>query len=146
MDQQPIVNPTFERGLKTYSGSCHCGAIKFEVEVDFATSTPHKCNCTICTKSREWAIMTPVGQFKLTQGAESLSDYTFGSNNYHHRFCKVCGVKTHVTGEIPGMGPVACTSVTCIDLTPEQLGSMPIHYIDGANEIWDQSPAITSYL
>ena len=53
--------------MKTYSGSCHCGAVRFQAELDFAEGTV-KCNCTSCMKARSWLILTPASRFRLVEG------------------------------------------------------------------------------
>ena len=34
--------------VKTYTGSCHCGNVRFEVSTDFKMVL--QCNCSICSR------------------------------------------------------------------------------------------------
>lgn len=79
--------------LKTYSGSCHCGAIRFKFRSEEIT-TGCRCNCSICI--RKGAVMSskyiPPDDFEELHGKESLSLYQFGDKNVSHYFCKTCGI------------------------------------------------------
>jgi hypothetical protein len=86
---------------KTYAGSCHCGAVRFECELDLADGTS-KCNYSICAKSRFWKAIAKAGAFRLLQGEDALSEYRFASNGIRHAFCGRCGVEPFRAGASGG--------------------------------------------
>jgi hypothetical protein len=131
---------------KTYKGSCHCGAVTFEAELDFAEGTG-KCNCTMCWKSRKWGIGIKPAAFRLLTGKDSLGDYT-KSNVVHHLFCKVCGVQPYGFGNIPEIGgEYVSINVACLDdLAVEELVAAPVKLMDGRADNWWSVPAETRHL
>jgi len=78
--------------MKKYTGSCHCGAVKFEIETYIRRVAV--CNCSICAK--KGAIHTRVEKenFKLVEGEDSLQMYQFNTKTAKHYFCKHCGIHT----------------------------------------------------
>ena len=132
---------------KSYQGSCHCGAVKFEAKVDLAKPTL-RCNCSICFKSRAWLAGIGEGAFRFTAGEATLRDYQFGRERIHHLFCPVCGVKVcgRAAGAKPGEGFVA-VSVACLDgVSAEEFAAAPIQYVDGRHDEFKKPPAIATYL
>jgi hypothetical protein len=133
--------------LKTYHGSCHCGAVRFEAEIDLAAGTG-KCNCSICTKRRNWGALLKPDAFRLLSGEEVLSDYSFGTGQGSHRFCSKCGSAPFSQGDVPEIGGafVSVQLGALDDATDEELAAAPVSYSDGRNNAWWNPPAVTSYL
>ncbi|MGH8051241.1 MAG: GFA family protein [Arenimonas sp.] len=126
--------------LKTYHGSCHCGAVRFEADIDF-TQTTYRCNCSVCTKTRFWAAVAKPEAFRLLGGESELTEYLFNTKKNQHFFCKHCGVRSFGVGNSPDVGKMVGVSVNCLDdASPEELIKAPIIYVDGRHDLWHLPP------
>jgi len=113
-----------------YSGGCHCRAIRFEVEAN-ENITCQDCNCSICSKSGYLHLIVPKSKFRLLQGKDNLTTYTFDSGEAKHLFCKICGIKSFY---IPRSNPDGFDiNVRCLDKQPLEI---TIEQFDGKN--WEQ--------
>ena len=77
--------------MSKYPGSCHCGAVRFEIESDLPD--PARCNCSICVRRGVVMVYVEPDDFTLVQGGDVLVHYRFRSDALvAHSFCKTCGV------------------------------------------------------
>jgi hypothetical protein len=130
---------------KTYHGSCHCGSVQFECELDLSAGTT-RCNCRFCSKARFWMAFAKGDDFRLLKGAEMLSDYQQAppgkSAFLHFTFCSRCGVRAFTKGgALPEFGgEFHAVNLGCLDdATDEELADAPIHFADGRNDDWKVS-------
>ena len=79
--------------FKTHLGGCHCGAVRFEVDLPEAFEV-EDCNCSICAMSGNIHVIVPGSRFRLLKGEDALSEYRFNTGGAKHKFCKTCGVKS----------------------------------------------------
>lgn len=79
----------------TVEGSCHCGAVKFAVELPYGLSSARRCTCSICRMRGAIAVTAKIDGLKVTQGESELSTYRFNTGTAEHHFCGVCGIYTH---------------------------------------------------
>jgi hypothetical protein len=110
-----------------YSGSCHCGNIRFEVEGELGRATA--CNCSICSRKGSLLWFVPRARLKLLVPDENVADYTFGPATVHHRFCPTCGIHPYGEGSMPDGTPIAAINVRCLEGV--EIESLPIDHFDG---------------
>lgn len=114
-----------------YKGSCHCGAISFEVDAPEKLEL-EDCNCSICSMSGYLHLIVPKKQFRLQAGEDFLQTYTFNTGVARHTFCKRCGIKPFY---IPRSNPDGVdVNARCLDAS---LKKMKVMKFDGLH--WEQN-------
>ena len=110
-----------------YAGSCHCGAVRFEVEAPEDIEA-ERCNCSICRMSGFLHLILPRSRFRLISGEDGLTTYTFNTGVARHTFCRTCGIKPFYT---PRSNPDGVdVNVHCLEPSPR---SVTIVEFDGQN-------------
>jgi hypothetical protein len=132
--------------LQTYRGSCHCGAVRFEAELDFEQST-YRCNCSICRRTRFWPAVARADGFRLLAGENELTKYLFNTRRNEHWFCRHCGVRAFGVGTDTPIGRMFGVNVMCLeDVADETLAALPITYVDGLHDNWQNAPQFFAHL
>jgi hypothetical protein len=121
--------------LKTYRGSCACGAVRFEADLDLQAGTT-RCNCTLCTKAGLWGVTIAPSAFRLLGGEDNLADFQRGAKIGHFVFCKTCGVRPFGHGDAPWMNG-RYVSVQLTSLDDADLSDVPVKYFDGRHDNWE---------
>ena len=78
--------------LKRYEGGCHCGRVRFSIEVDLEQTTIGECNCSICTKKGILHLPIARDRLEILTGADEMTTYIFGTGTAKHTFCRHCGI------------------------------------------------------
>ncbi|RPE80165.1 GFA family protein [Vulcaniibacterium tengchongense] len=109
-----------------YQGSCHCGAVKFEVdgEIDGALS----CNCSICRRKGALLWFVPRARLQV-RGEDALASYTFNRHVVRHRFCRTCGMHPYGEGVGPDGQAMAAVNLRCLE--DIDLAAIPVRQFDG---------------
>lgn len=96
--------------MKKYTGGCHCGEVRYEVETTLEKVLT--CNCSHCEKKGLLLNFVDKDAFKLLSGEENLTDYRFNKKTIRHLFCKMCGVQSFAHGVT---FPKTAINVRCLD-------------------------------
>jgi hypothetical protein len=117
--------------MEKRTGSCHCGAVIFEVELANGLEDLRRCNCSLCR--RKGAIMAGVQLkcLRVVKGEEKLTLYRWNTGQARHYFCSVCGIYTH--HQRRSNPNEFGFNVACLEgVDPDTLG--PIGLGDGASQ------------
>ena len=132
--------------LKTYQGSCHCGSIRFEADLDLSEGT-YRCNCSICRRTRFWVAVAKPEAFRLLSGEDAMTEYRFNTKKNQHFFCKGCGVRCFGVGNDTPIGKMYGINIGCLqEVSEEELSALAITYVDGMNDRWQDAPAFVYHL
>jgi len=125
-------------GVQTYTGGCHCGAIRFEVSLD-PSEPGSRCNCSICTKTSVTGRIVKPDAFTLLSGQEHLGTYEWGAKISKRHFCKVCGIHCFGLGHMAQLGgDYVSVNLNCLDdFDPNQV---PLIHWDGRHNNWQAGP------
>jgi hypothetical protein len=74
----------------TFTGGCHCGAVRFRATV--RRRRVSECNCSMCTKKGFLHVIVPKEDFELVSGGDHLLTYRFNTGVAAHHFCRTCGI------------------------------------------------------
>jgi hypothetical protein len=117
--------------LTKHTGGCHCGRVRFEVDAPEKIDAI-ECNCSICNQCGYLHLLVSRDNFRLVQGEDAITTYTFNSNIAKHHFCKFCGVKSFY---VPRSHPDGLSiNVRCLDEGTAEV--VKITPFDGQN--WEQ--------
>jgi hypothetical protein len=124
---------------RLHSGSCHCGAVKFEFEAK-RNVVVNVCNCSVCAMIGFQHLILPRDRFRLLCDESELSLYTFNTGVAKHYFCKTCGIKSWY---IPRSNPDG-VSVNFCCVNRETFVEVTMEEFDGQN--WEANASSLSHL
>ena len=113
-----------------YTGSCHCGRIRFEVEgtVDGALA----CNCSMCARRASLLWFVPRDKLRVLTPEQDAGTYMFNKHVIRHRFCPACGIHTWGEGKMPDGSPMAAINLRTLE--DFDVDSVPVKHYDGRSK------------
>ena len=72
----------------------------------------------------------------------------WGQRHLHLYFCRHCGARPYVTGELEALGGAFyAINLACLDdLTPEEWIASPVFFMDGRHDDYEREAEVTGHL
>ena len=112
------------------SASCHCGAVR--LEIDRKPQELTECNCSICRRyGARWSYYHR-GSVRVLCAPDALAAYSRGRKAIEFNHCKACGcvVFHEATKKVGDETPIA---VNARMLQPDDVASIRVRLLDGAS-------------
>lgn len=115
--------------METQKGSCHCGAVTYDVTADLSSAI--KCNCSHCKRKGFLLSFVPESAFSLMSGHDHLTSYQFNKHLIDHQFCKTCGVQSFARGSDGEGNKMIAINLNCVENL--DLDKVEVREFDGAS-------------
>lgn len=123
---------------QVFEGRCHCGAVRFDIELHGGLEDAQRCNCSYCSMNGSVTLTAKDRDLTVVKGFDVLRVYTFGSHSTQHFFCARCGVHTH--HQLRRDPKKVAVNVACLEgLSPFDFEVVPV--ADGA--AWPEDGVLT---
>jgi len=111
---------------KTYQGSCHCGKVRFEVDMDL--DHVRVCDCSLCRKRGALNHRVEDSDLRIANPLDELTLYQWHTRTAKDYFCPSCGI---LPFRRPRTAPEVWTvNVRCLEGVDVQ--SIPIDHVYGS--------------
>ena len=138
-----MIQAHAKAGVTTHAGGCHCGDVRFEVDVDLSKGGA-RCNCTVCTKRATTGAIVKPEAFRLLTPEDRTSGYAWGGKTGTFYFCKRCGIQVFGRGDLPQLGGAyVSVNLNCIDDVDP--ATLKVIYWDGRHNNWMAGPRETPW-
>jgi hypothetical protein len=110
-------------------GSCHCGAVSFEL--DHGPNALTDCNCSVCRRYGSlWAYYTRETA-RIEFAPDAVTAYSWGDRQIEFFHCKRCGCLTHY--ESVQKQPDSRIAVNTRMLDAADVAGIQVRHFDGAD-------------
>lgn len=116
--------------MKTYQGSCHCGAVAYTVNIETDFTEGMRCNCSHCRRKGFLLAFAPDTAFTLLRGGDAQTTYHFNKHHIDHSFCTTCGVQAYGYGHDGNGNYMYMINLNCLENF--DLSNIKVNEYDGA--------------
>ncbi|HVK77310.1 MAG TPA: GFA family protein [Kofleriaceae bacterium] len=128
--------------ISKHHGSCFCGDVQFEVELDLSKGS--KCNCTVCTKTGATGTNVKPAAFTLLSEESKLASFTRNPEFGRRFFCARCHIFCFGKGHLEVLGgDFVSINLNCID--DFDVSKTELIHWDGRHDNWQAGPRPTPW-